>query len=89
MKSIPENVEQILKILPQQPGVYQYFDDAGDILYVGKAKSLKNRVSSYFNKQQYENGKTKVLVRKIADIKYIVVETELDALLLENSLIKK
>ena len=89
MKVIPERVEQILKILPQQPGVYQYFDEAGDILYVGKAKSLKNRVSSYFNKQQYENGKTKVLVRKIADIKYIVVETELDALLLENSLIKK
>ena len=89
MKAIPEKVEQILKILPQQPGVYQYFDEAGDILYVGKAKNLKNRVSSYFNKQQYENGKTKVLVRKIADIKYIVVETELDALLLENSLIKK
>jgi len=89
VKVIPERVEQILKILPQQPGVYQYFDEAGDILYVGKAKSLKNRVSSYFNKQQYENGKTKVLVRKIADIKYIVVETELDALLLENSLIKK
>jgi excinuclease ABC subunit C len=89
VKSIPEKVEQILKILPQQPGVYQYFDETGDILYVGKAKSLKNRVSSYFNKQQYENGKTKVLVRKIADIKYIVVETELDALLLENSLIKK
>ncbi len=89
MKASSEKVEQILKLLPQQPGVYQYFDEAGDILYVGKAKSLKNRVSSYFNKQQYENGKTKVLVRKIADIKYIVVETELDALLLENSLIKK
>ncbi len=89
MKAIPEKVEQILKILPHQPGVYQYYDEAGDILYVGKAKSLKNRVSSYFNKQQYENGKTKVLVRKIADIQYIVVETELDALLLENSLIKK
>ena len=89
MKDIPEKIEQILKLLPQQPGVYQYFDAAGDILYVGKAKNLKNRVSSYFNKQQYENGKTKVLVRKIADIQYIVVETELDALLLENSLIKK
>ena len=89
MKATSEKVEQILKLLPQQPGVYQYFDEAGDILYVGKAKNLKNRVSSYFNKQQYENGKTKVLVRKIADIKYIVVETELDALLLENSLIKK
>ena len=89
MKDIPEKIEQILKLLPQQPGVYQYFDAAGDILYVGKAKNLKNRVSSYFNKQQYENGKTKVLVRKIVDIQYIVVETELDALLLENSLIKK
>jgi excinuclease ABC subunit C len=89
VKATSEKVEQILKLLPQQPGVYQYFDEAGDILYVGKAKNLKNRVSSYFNKQQYENGKTKVLVRKIADIKYIVVETELDALLLENSLIKK
>jgi excinuclease ABC subunit C len=89
VKASSEKVEQILKLLPQQPGVYQYFDEAGDILYVGKAKNLKNRVSSYFNKQQYENGKTKVLVRKIADIKYIVVETELDALLLENSLIKK
>jgi excinuclease ABC subunit C len=89
VKVIPEKVEQILKILPQQPGVYQYFDEVGEILYVGKAKNLKNRVSSYFNKQQYENSKTKVLVRKIADIKYIVVETELDALLLENSLIKK
>jgi len=89
VKDIPEKIEQILKLLPQQPGVYQYFDAAGDILYVGKAKNLKNRVSSYFNKQQYENGKTKVLVRKIVDIQYIVVETELDALLLENSLIKK
>lgn len=89
MKEISAKIEQILKLLPQQPGVYQYFDESGEILYVGKAKNLKNRVSSYFNKQQYENGKTKVLVRKIADIKYIVVETELDALLLENSLIKK
>jgi len=76
-------------MLPTQPGVYQYYDEQGEILYVGKAKNLKNRVSSYFNKQQFENGKTMVLVRKIADIKVIVVETELDALLLENSLIKK
>lgn len=83
------HIENIIKILPHNPGVYQYYDEAGMILYVGKAKSLKNRVSSYFNKQQFENGKTLVLVRKIFDIKYIVVETELDALLLENSLIKK
>ncbi len=85
----PENIYQILKLLPNQPGIYQYFDSEGTIIYVGKAKSLKNRVSSYFNKQQYESSKTKLLVRKIVDIKYIVVETELDALLLENSLIKK
>jgi excinuclease ABC subunit C len=75
--------------LPHKPGVYQYFDSAGTIIYVGKAKSLRNRVSSYFNKNQYESGKTAVLVRRIADIKYMVVESEMDALLLENSLIKK
>lgn len=69
--------------------MYQYFDSAGTIIYVGKAKSLRNRVSSYFNKNQYESGKTAVLVRRIADIKYMVVESEMDALLLENSLIKK
>ncbi|MFO0359595.1 MAG: excinuclease ABC subunit UvrC, partial [Flavobacteriales bacterium] len=75
--------------MPHKPGVYQYFDSAGTIIYVGKAKSLRNRVSSYFNKNQYESGKTAVLVRRIADIKYMVVESEMDALLLENSLIKK
>ncbi|MFN5620592.1 MAG: excinuclease ABC subunit UvrC, partial [Flavobacteriales bacterium] len=85
----PEHIEHLVRLLPSQPGVYQYYDEKGDLLYVGKAKNLKNRVSSYFNKNQYENGKTMVLVRKIADIKTIVVETELDALLLENSLIKK
>ncbi len=85
----PEHIQNILKLLPNNPGVYQYFDSEGTILYVGKAKGLKSRVSSYFNKQQYESAKTKLLVKKIADIKYIVVETELDALLLENSLIKK
>lgn len=84
-----EKIEQILKVIPTNPGVYQYFDEEGTIIYVGKAKNLKNRVSSYFNKQQYESGKTLILVRKIADIRYIVVNTELDALLLENSLIKK
>lgn len=84
-----EYIQSILKVLPQKPGVYQYFDKEGNLVYVGKAKSLKNRVSSYFNKQQHESGKTAVLVRKIADIKYIVVDTEMDALLLENSLIKK
>jgi len=69
--------------------VYQFYDKDGLLLYVGKAKSLKKRVSSYFQKERHENGKTTVLVRKIADIKTIVVDTELDALLLENSLIKK
>ncbi len=84
-----EHIHNILKRLPEKPGVYQYFDEDGVIIYVGKAKILKNRVSSYFNKQTYENAKTKLLVRRIADIRYIVVDTELDALLLENSLIKK
>lgn len=77
-----------LKTLPQAPGVYQYFDADGSIIYVGKAKNLKKRVSSYFTKT-HENGKTRVLVKKIASIKHIVVETETDALLLENNLIKK
>ncbi len=84
-----EHITAILKRLPNEPGVYQHYDKDGKILYVGKAKNLKNRVSSYFNKNKYENGKTRLLVSKIADIKITVVETELDALLLENSLIKK
>ena len=77
-----------LQTLPNQPGVYQYFDANGTIIYVGKAKDLKKRVSSYFTKT-HENGKTRILVKKIANIKHIVVETETDALLLENNLIKK
>lgn len=77
-----------LKTLPNEPGVYQYFDKDGNILYVGKAKNLKKRVGSYFTKQ-HDSGKTRVLVKKIADIKHIVVNTETDALLLENNLIKK
>lgn len=74
--------------LPEMPGCYQYFDSSGSVIYVGKAKNLKRRVSSYFNKEQI-SGKTRRLVEKIADIRYIVVKTEEDALLLENSLIKK
>lgn len=74
--------------LPEMPGCYQYLDSSGGIIYVGKAKNLKRRVSSYFNKEQI-SGKTRRLVEKIADIRYIVVKTEEDALLLENSLIKK
>lgn len=85
--SVPALDVQI-KSLPNQPGVYQYFDSDGKILYVGKAKNLKKRVSSYFTKQ-HDYGKTKVLVKKIHTIKHIVVDTETDALLLENNLIKK
>ncbi len=77
-----------IKTLPNKPGVYQYYDKNDDILYIGKAKNLKKRVASYFTKN-YEFGKTKVLVKKIATIKHIVVDTETDALLLENNLIKK
>ena len=74
--------------LPESPGIYQYLNAEGTIIYVGKAKNLKRRVSSYFNRE-HEPGKTRVLVSKIADIRYIVVNTEEDALLLENNLIKK
>jgi excinuclease ABC subunit C len=74
---------------PKKPGIYQYYDKDGAILYVGKAKNLKNRVSSYFNNDKTKSGKVRVLVSKIRDVKYILTETELDALLLENSLIKK
>lgn len=87
MKVYNEKVSSILKSLPSDPGVYQYFDANGDILYVGKAKNLKNRVKSYFTGEQI--GKTRVLVKKIADVKLIVVPTETDALLLENNLIKQ
>lgn len=84
-----EKLEQLLKTLPELPGIYQYLDAPGNIIYIGKAKNLKKRVSSYFTRDVHENGKTRVLVNKIEDIKYMVVETELDALLLENNLIKK
>lgn len=77
-----------IKTLPNQPGVYQYYDRQGKILYVGKAKNLRKRVASYFTKN-HDNAKTRVLVKKIARIEHIVVETETDALLLENNLIKK
>jgi excinuclease ABC subunit C len=79
----------IVRNLPHKPGVYQYFDEKNKIIYVGKAKDLKKRVSSYFNKINAISGKVQMLVRKIADIRYIVVDTEQDALLLENNLIKK
>ncbi|RHU26268.1 excinuclease ABC subunit UvrC [Parabacteroides sp. TM07-1AC] len=83
-----KHIKMILSILPDKPGCYQYFDEKGTIIYVGKAKNLKRRVSSYFNKE-HDNNKTRVLVKQIRDIKYIVVNTEEDALLLENNLIKQ
>ncbi|MBC3758295.1 excinuclease ABC subunit UvrC [Hyunsoonleella sp. SJ7] len=82
------DLEIQLKTLPNQPGVYQYYDKNDTLIYVGKAKNLKKRVSSYFTKN-HDYGKTRVLVKKIVRIKHIVVETETDALLLENNLIKK
>ena len=85
---MPNSLEIQLKTLPDSPGVYQYFDKEGIILYVGKAKNLKKRVVSYFTKN-HDNAKTRILVNKIVSIKHIVVETETDALLLENNLIKK
>ena len=88
MSTEKEFIRLKLKVLPNKPGVYQYYDKSGTIIYVGKAKDLKKRVASYFNKK-LDSGKTRVLVRQIEDIKYIVVDTELDALLLENNLIKK
>ncbi|MCD7971262.1 MAG: excinuclease ABC subunit UvrC [Candidatus Azobacteroides sp.] len=81
-------LKNIITNLPEKAGVYQFFDINGTIIYVGKAKNLKKRVSSYFNKN-HEYGKTKVLVKKIKSIQYIIVENENDALLLENNLIKK
>ncbi len=82
-------LENALQGLPQDPGIYQFFDAKGTIIYVGKAKNLKNRVRSYFQNQQNHNGKTRALVRNIFDLKYIIVESEQDALLLENTLIKE
>ncbi len=83
-----KKLKSIVSSLPEKPGSYQYYDQEGTIIYVGKAKNLKNRVSSYFH-TEVDRFKTKVLVSKIWDISYTVVNTEEDALLLENSLIKK
>lgn len=82
-------LNNIIAALPDKPGVYQYYDKNGELIYVGKAKSLKKRVSSYFTKQKHESAKTTFLVKKIVDIKYLTVESELEALLTENSLIKE
>lgn len=82
-------VKEIITTIPGDPGVYQFFNSAGKLIYVGKAKNLKKRVSSYFNRESYDSARTAILVRQVADIRYIIVGSELDALLLENSLIKK
>lgn len=82
-----EHIKSILKTLPDTPGVYQYFDADKTLLYVGKAKNLKKRVTSYFTKE-HESGRLRIMVRKISDIKTVKVNSELDALLLENNLIK-
>jgi excinuclease ABC subunit C len=83
-----EKIKKEIRSFPDKPGVYQYFNSKDEIIYIGKAKNLKKRVSSYFNKI-HDSGKTNVLVKNIASIKYIVVDTEEDALLLENNLIKR
>lgn len=83
-----EHIANILSVIPETPGCYQYFDERGTIIYIGKAKNLKKRVHSYFNKES-EYPKTRVLVKQIRDIKYIVVSSEEEALLLENNLIKQ
>ena len=77
------HIEGIIKNLPESPGVYQYLNSDGTIIYVGKAKNLKRRVNSYFNKE-HESFKTRMLVSNIADLHYIVVQSEQDAFLLEN-----
>lgn len=82
-------LKNLISALPENPGVYRFSNSDDEIIYVGKARNLKKRVASYFNREQYENRKTWLMVSKVANITYTVVETELDALLLENSLIKK
>ena len=82
-------LKSLIEVLPDKPGVYQFFDSKNDIIYIGKAGNLKKRVASYFTRTKYENYKLKILVGKIADIKHIIVTDESDALLLENNLIKK
>ena len=82
-------LKEKIKHLENVPGVYQFYDSNDKLLYVGKAKKLKNRVSSYFNKIKFENRKTQIMVQKVSDVKIIQLDSEIDALLLENSLIKK
>ena len=89
MPEVTPHIKQILTTLPKSPGIYQYFDKEGDILYIGKAKILKNRVNSYFTSKHEDSPKTRILVSKISDIKFIIADSEYDALILENTLIKK
>ncbi len=89
MSEISDKLEPLIRTMPEKPGIYQYLDGDGKIIYIGKAKNLKKRVSSYFNKDTSLSGKVRVLVRNIADIQHMVVDTEVDAILLENNLIKK
>lgn len=89
MSSSKSELKQQIKLLENVPGVYQFYDSKDSLLYVGKAKKLKNRVSSYFNKIKFENKKTQVMVQKVVEIRTIHLNSEIDALLLENSLIKK
>ena len=88
MKETPDHIQLILKTLPEKPGVYRFYDDKGVVIYVGKAKRLKRRVSSYFNKD-HDSAKVRMLVTKIRDIETVVVDSEWEALLLENSMIKQ
>jgi len=90
-KSVNTNIDylrSLISVLPNKPGIYQFYDNTGTIIYIGKAKDLKKRVSSYFTKR-HDHHKTALLVRNIVDIKHMVVQSEQDALLLENNLIKK
>tara|TARA_A100001011_G_scaffold149550_1_gene157774 strand:- start:8983 stop:10779 length:1797 start_codon:yes stop_codon:yes gene_type:complete len=86
---VEQKIIRQIKSLPKDAGIYKFYDNGNKLIYVGKAKNLKNRVSSYFSKAKFENGKTALMVSKIQDLDFTIVNTEMDALLLENSLIKE
>ena len=83
------NSKLLIPTLPEDPGVYRYFDEADTIIYIGKAKNLKNRISSYFTNQKNQDNKTRRLVQQIKRVEFTIVHSEFDALLLENTLIKQ
>ena len=85
----PEEFKRLQPSLPTQPGIYKYADENGKFLYIGKAKNLKNRISSYFTKSKFQSARLKVLAKKTTHIEFTIVDSEVDALLLENSLIKE